>query len=381
MVSVSTPSAVLRIETKNQLMGPAKAIADVIPSFLPRPVLVARPPGQAYAPAVKFSLGSAKSPAGVSFRATLQAAKDDAESAGVLSLQLRNISRDIVSRFAERAYVHLTAGYDDGTATAPRTIFYGNLDYALPHREGSEVVWTVQATSNPAALLNTYVPVSAQSITMGEALTQLLAPLGMRPNFVDEVFFGRVNGKLSPALLQAVTYPQYTATRGVWQEINERIIPDMNRITGLVTTVLNLLPWHKKNPPFYGAIPSNTDPFQVDIVDLNATFGVELLQLNLDSPLVYSSGLSRITGGAEAPVLVEDSDQAETVEENLKSTEITVTRAFDPRIHLGLHVSYKGEFEGVGRFIVENFQHNIGTGDRWTTQFGGKVLGGDLFGK
>lgn len=304
--------------------------------------------------ALAFRNNDPRNPSGIPFEATIQTSAHDEGGIAVVSASVRNIPRNIIGLIPPGAIVRIEAGYRNSSSIPVGPIFTGTLDSILPSRSGRDVVWDIQATSNQTDAINYYVPLSEEEITVGDLLDKLAAPLGLKFNYLTEAPFD-----------PAATYASYTTEGGVLNEIQSRIIPDLRALTG---------------KPGITALPSPTNPFQIDIWDVDQVDGIPTLNLNLDSPLVYSSGLSIESGPPSVvPINVEDAPTGEersAINQLGAQTRLSVTRVFDPRIYVGLGLNYRGRYEGSGTGVIDEVNHSIGR-RRWETQFAGKVQGGD----
>lgn len=300
--------------------------------------------------ALAFRINDAGTPGGVPFTASISVSAHDEGGLAVLSAQVRNIPRDVMKLIPPGAIVRIEAGYRNSSSIPVGPVFTGTLNSVLPSRSGTDIVWDIQATSNPMDVINYYVPLSEEEILVGDLLTKLGAGVGVTFNFMDP----------SPFLGEAL-YPSYTTEAGVYTEVHDRIIPDLRALTG---------------KPGLVALPSPTNPFQIDVWDMDNVDGIPFISINLDSQLVYSSGISLEQGTATAGVISTDvaSDLGtRSALNNLGAqTRINITRVFDPRIYVGLGVQYRGQYEGSGVGVIDEVIHTIQP-RRWETQFSAKV--------
>lgn len=316
-------------------------------------------------PSFKFASPTKADPGATYFEATLEYATTEDGGVDMLRCSLYNLSPDIVRQFQADAFVRVEAGYLDAGAPSVRTIFFGNIQYVLPRREGGDIIWEMVAASNPIALLNAFVPLQRTNATYGELIQDLLRGIGISLNNADPFLFGlNEDGEPDEFIKSIVTKLEYTATGPVVQEI-DNLRKELNDVA---------------QREFIG-FPSNTDPFQFDFVDLTNSTGQEFLEINLDGPNVFSAGPIALSGASETPQLIEARDCRLLDQLTVMNIveEFEVSSAFDPRVHIAMGIKFTGSVEGSGTFVVNRVSHSLG-GQEWTTDYGGPFGGGDFLG-
>lgn len=306
-----------------------------------------------------FQMANAQDAGGFTFEATFEASHKTADQgqANLLTGTLYGIGREHVDRIPSGAAVLLEAGYAGGYPCSIRSIFYGTLNYAVPRRQDGALTWEFTATMAPTSLLDAYVPVSVkfdQGQTFEAVCRMLMEPLGVKlslPEAFSQQYVGNFTARAGA----------YTEFKGLVARLGQRL-GSADRFVETTSTE-NFL--------------------EIHVVDTEQTSTLEILEIDLDSPVVTNVAPQR--GSLPTPPAGVPPRTPEDVVDIYRNTTVEameVSMILDPRLHLGMLVQWppadKDERDsdfGSGSFIIDAIQHDLAD---WSTTITGKLVTGSF---
>lgn len=301
-------------------------------------------------PIFSFNQPDGSSDGGTPFDVEITESIADYGHVTTMQMTVEDLKKDEVLALPPNPLIRIDAGYLNVPSIPKQPVFFGFMNRILPMRAAGVVKWTISGAGVPSVLMASRVIYNAaEGDSIADAINAILSlarlPEAVLPDIADTII-----------LTDFVE--NYSASSSIIDEI-KFLVSILSEQTNRAFTV----------------VPNLINPYQIQVIDISLFGTQEVISLDFDSNIITDvQPTSESADLADAPTFDGTTDPVSIYNSAQVST-LRVSMAFDPRVHVGMTASYKGEIEGEGSFSITEVSHSISASGPWKTTITGPLSG------